>query len=72
MTTLDMSPHAVRRRLREAAAASDLSVSRAMEGKVSLDPIAVAARLRTVASLRALGLRLQRAGRAAEPGDPRL
>ena len=66
MAKLDMSPEAVTRRLRDAAALSDLSVTRAMEGKVSLAPAAVSARLRTVARLRSLGLRLQRAGAAAD------
>jgi hypothetical protein len=70
MPKLDMSPRAVRRRLEEAAALSDLSVFRALEGKVNLSPTAVSARLRTVAQLRTLGLRLQRAGRAADRIDP--
>jgi hypothetical protein len=39
-------------------------VARALEGKVSLQPAAVSARLRTVAQLRKLGLRLRAAGRA--------
>jgi hypothetical protein len=60
----DMSPAAVSRRLELAAALSDLSVARALEGKVSLQAAAVSARLRTVAQLRKLGLRLQAAGRA--------
>jgi hypothetical protein len=71
MPKLDMSPSAIRRRLEQAAELSDLSVARAMEGKVNLSPAAVSARLRTVAHLRSLGLRLQRAGRAAEGSPPR-
>jgi hypothetical protein len=70
MSKLDMSPRAVSRRLAEASAVSDLSVARAMEGKVSLAPAAVSARLRMVARLRTLGLRLRRAGRAAEGSGP--
>jgi hypothetical protein len=66
---LDMSPEAVSRRLRQAAALSDLSIARAGEGKVSLDPEAVTARLRAVSQLRALGLRLRRAGAAADAAD---
>ena len=63
---LDMSPAGVTSRLRRAAALSDLSVARALEGKVSLEPQAVSARLRTVAQLRRLGLSLRQAGRAAD------
>jgi hypothetical protein len=45
---------------------SDLSVERALEGTVSLAPAAVSARLRAVSEMRDLGLRLRRAGRAAD------
>jgi hypothetical protein len=64
---VDMTPQAVSERLRRASALSDLSIARAGEGKVSMEPSAVSARLRTVSQLRTLGLRLRRAGAAAEP-----
>jgi hypothetical protein len=64
---LDMSPEAVAGRLRQASRLSDLSISRAGEGKVPMDGAAVSARLRTVSQLRTLGLRLRQAGAAAEP-----
>jgi hypothetical protein len=63
---LDMSPAAVTARLRRASELSDLSISRAGEGKVSFEPAAVSARLRMVSQLRELGLRLRRAGAAAD------
>jgi hypothetical protein len=65
-TKLDMTAAGVTSRLRRAAALSDLSVARALEGKVSLEPQAVSARLRAVSQLRRLGLSLRQAGRAAE------
>jgi hypothetical protein len=61
-----MTAHAVSERLRKASTLSDLSIARAGEGKVSMEPSAVSARLRTVSQLRTLGLRLRRAGAAAE------
>ena len=63
---LDMSPSAVTARLRRASELSDLSVARAGEGKVSFEPAAVSARLRMVSQMRELGLRLRRAGAAAD------
>jgi hypothetical protein len=63
---LDRSPAAVSARLRWASELSDLSIARAGEGKVSFEPAAVSARLRMVSQLRELGLRLRRAGAAAD------
>lgn len=57
-TTVDMSPEAIRARLAEVAAISDLDRERRLDGKIDYAPEAVRARLVEVARLLDLCLAL--------------
>lgn len=74
MTSVDMSPEAVGRRLRSLAAASSLQTERRLETKVDMSPEAVTRRLRKQSMLRSACLRFARLRTepaAAGGADPR-
>jgi hypothetical protein len=59
-----MSPPAVTARLRRASELSDLHPDRRLDGKLDMTPAAVTTRLKEVAALLRLTLKLGEAGRA--------
>ena len=71
MTPRDLTPTAVSRRLREAAAASRLARGERLSAKIDMSPGAVAARLRKASALRDFCLTLARIGRRNGLGHDR-
>jgi len=61
----DLTPEAITRRLRQAAAATDLTTSRRLDPKLDMSPEGVGHRLRQVEALRRLCLSLGAIGARA-------
>ena len=60
MSGISMSPAAIRARLEEASAQTDLATEKRLETKIDLSPQAISDRLRAVSELRDLCLHLGR------------
>jgi hypothetical protein len=71
VTPPDLARAAVSRRLREAAAASQLARDRRLAAKIDMSPGGVAARLRKASALREFCLALARIGRRNGLGGDR-